>query len=142
MATKDLYRKARTELLNRGLHKGDLVDPEEGVKVCALGACAVASGIEVVEHHDAGWIDYDGEVVAPYTWYSLKSGEDSSERSIHKAFPELAQAAEELFPDRVEAGWVPHEFHKVPAVNDNDDTTIEDVELIFNRAEELAPEGN
>jgi len=140
MATKDLYRKARTELLNRGLHKGDLVDPEEGVKVCALGACAVASGVEVVAHYESGWVEYDGEVVEPYTWYSLKSGDDSSERAIHEAFPELAAAAVQLFPERIADGWVPHEFHQVPAVNDSEVTTIEDVEAIFKRAEELAEE--
>lgn len=131
MATKSLYRLAHSELLSRGLHKGDLVDPVFGVKVCALGACAAASGQEIVKHTE---LDYDNDGNKfDYEWYAFKGAQ---ERSIHEAFPELAKAAEELFPGRVEHNLA--EYNTVPTVNDANETTLEDVELIFARAEELA----
>jgi hypothetical protein len=148
MATKDLYRKARTELLNRGLHKGALVNPETGVEVCAFGAAAAASGCEIITVDDYQW-DYKAKQDVPVKRYKVQG---ATETSLSAAFPELGRAAAELFPSAFDRAYYEEDGFRltdteagrmyVTDTNDAEETTIEDVVSIFDRAIELAPEGN
>lgn len=131
MANKKVYRDATASLIARGLWKGDLVNPKTGKEVCAFGAVAVATDQEINSHRI--WDDYLDEYVTQYSF-----GVD--EQAVGEVAPELITAATELFPDRALRYHSSADYNNVPAFNDAQSTTIEDVVAVLKRAEELAPE--
>lgn len=143
MANKELYRLAKSELVKRGLHKGNLVNPYTGKEVCAFGACATASGYTIQENQEERW-SFELQDWETYTRYTI---DDTEERELSAAFPELGIAAAQLFPevfdpetyfadderDQVEVSRL-----YVTEANDENGTTQEQVEAIFDLAIELA----
>lgn len=135
MANKKVYRDATAALKERGLWKGELVNPKTGREVCAFGAVAVATGEQINVHHDEIW-SYDEQESILCTWYSFGVGE----ASLGDIAPELITASEELFPERAHRCLGMAKYNFVPSFNDEPNTTIEDVVAVLARAEELAPE--
>lgn len=111
MDATEILERAADILAERGVHRGDFVDPHNGQAVCSLGAMNLAAGAEVLDIADPElqWSDVN---------YTMGSVPDDARKAWGDAHHRLVGQMGLL----------------IPTFNDDPANSDEDIILCFKRA--------
>lgn len=120
----NIIEKAR-ENLRGHWYKGEYVDADSGQNFCALGHISLQLGATVEKSL------FDGE-----DFYSLDTDSFEDLEDWNRANNLLVKVAKEQFPERYEnlSGNLSFRADSIPYFNDHEDTTEEDMLIVFGKA--------